>query len=312
VSDALGLARRSDPAVAALDLLDESADRGARRNRLWRSLRRDRPALVGAGMLVLMALVAVGGPLLAPHDPLAQDLNLRLRPPLWEARGVAGHLLGTDHVGRDVLSRIIYGARVSLLVGFAAVAISGTLGVVLGLLAGFYGGAVDAVVMRLAEVQLAFPFILLAIAVVAFVGGGLVNVVLVLGLAGWMGYARVVRGQVLSAKEREYVHAARALGVDPLRLMRVHILPNVVGPAIVLGTFAVAATIIAESSLTFLGLGVEPTTPSWGSMLADGRAYLTSGWWVATFPGLAIVLTVLSVNLLGDWLRDYLDPTVQL
>jgi len=211
-----------------------------------------------------------------------------------------------------VLSRIIYGARVSLLVGFAAVAISGTLGVVLGLLAGFYGGAVDAVVMRLAEVQLAFPFILLAIAVVAFVGGGLVNVVLVLGLAGWMGYARVVRGQVLSAKEREYVHAARALGVDPLRLMRVHILPNVVGSAIVLGTFAVAATIIAESSLTFLGLGVEPTTPSWGSMLADGRAYLTSGWWVATFPGLAIVLTVLSVNLLGDWLRDYLDPTVQL
>ena len=152
---------------------------------------------------------------------------------------------------------------------------------------------------------------MLAIALVAVLGPSLTNVVLALCVIGWVGYARLVRGQVLSAKEREYVHAARALGAGSARLMRVHILPNVIAPAIVLGTFAIAATIIAESSLTFLGLGVEPTTPSWGSMLADGRAYLTSGWWVATFPGLAIVLTVLSVNLLGDWLRDYLDPTVQ-
>jgi peptide/nickel transport system permease protein len=262
-------------------------------------------------VLALMALMALTAPLLAPHDPAVQDLNRRLLPPMWDARGLAAHPLGTDHVGRDLLARIMYGARVSLVIGVAAVSISGTLGVLLGLLAGFYGGAVGAIVMRLADVQLAFPFILLAIAVVAFVGGGLVNLVIVLGLAGWMGYARVVRGQVLSAKERDYVQAARALGAGPARLLRVHILPNVIAPAIVLGTFAIAATIIAESSLTFLGLGVEPTIPSWGSMLADGRSYLTRGWWIATFPGLAIMLTVLSVNLLGDWLRDYLDPTVQ-
>ena len=281
------------------------------RGRLWRSLRRDRTALAGAVILGLLALMGLAAPLLAPHDPLAQDLNKRLLPPVWVVRGVPAYPLGTDHVGRDVLSRIMYGARVSLVIGVAAVAISGTLGVVLGLIAGYFGGAADALIMRVAEVQLALPYLLLAIAVVAFIGGGLVNLVIVLGIAGWMGYARLIRGQVLSIKQRDYVLSARALGIGHVRILRVHILPNVIAPAIVLGTFAVAAMIIAESSLTFLGLGVEPTTPTWGSMLADGRSYLTSGWWVATLPGLAIVLTVLSVNLLGDWLRDYLDPTVQ-
>jgi peptide/nickel transport system permease protein len=267
-------------------------------------------ALLGAGLLLLMVLSAFLAPVLSPHDPLEAEVTKRLRPPVWTAKGTSEHLLGTDQLGRDVLSRTIYGSRVSLIVGITAVVISGVLGVLLGLIAA-QGGRLDSLIMRVADVQLAFPFILLAIAVVAVVGGGLLNVILILGVTGWVSYGRVVRSQALSVKEKEYVEAARALGSRSLVLVFRHILPNVMTPVIVLATFNVASYMVAEASLTFLGLGVQPTIPSWGIMLADGREYMRAGWWMAIFPGLALVLTVLSINLLGDWLREYLDPRLR-
>lgn len=278
---------------------------------LWRSLRRGQGAFLGAGLLLVMVLSALLAPILAPHDPLQAEVTQRLRPPVWAARGTSANLLGTDQLGRDVLSRTIYGSRVSLMVGVTAVLISGTLGVVLGMVSAFQGGRLDSLIMRIADVQLAFPFILLAIAVVAVVGGGLFNVILILGVTGWVSYGRVVRGQALSVKEKEYVEAARALGSRGLVLVRRHILPNVMTPVIVLATFNVASYMVAEASLTFLGLGVQPGIPSWGIMLADGREYMRAGWWMAIFPGLALVLTVVSINLLGDWLREYLDPRLR-
>jgi peptide/nickel transport system permease protein len=219
--------------------------------------------------------------------------------------------LGCDHLGRDIRSRLIYGSRVSLVVGITAVLISGLLGVSLGLVAGYHGGRLDALIMRLVDVQLAFPFILLAITVVAVLGPGLRNVIIVLGVAGWMYYARVVRGQVLALKEKEFVAAARALGAPTRLIIPRHVLPNVLTPVIIVATFAVATNVITEASLSFLGLGVEPRIPSWGSMLSDGRAYIGRAWWLTTFPGLAILVTVLSINLLGDWLRDRLDPRLR-
>ena len=282
----------------------------SRLGELWRSLRRGVGALLGAGLLLLMILSAFLAPVLSPHDPLEAEVTKRLRPPVWTAKGTSEHLLGTDQLGRDVLSRTIYGSRVSLIVGITAVVISGVLGVLLGLIAA-QGGRLDALIMRVADVQLAFPFILLAIAVVAVVGGGLLNVILILGVTGWVSYGRVVRSQALSVKEKEYVEAARALGSRSLVLVFRHILPNVMTPVIVLATFNVASYMVAEASLTFLGLGVQPTIPSWGIMLADGREYMRAGWWMAIFPGLALVLTVLSINLLGDWLREYLDPRLR-
>jgi peptide/nickel transport system permease protein len=260
-------------------------------------------------MIVLaVAFCALGAPFLALHDPNDQSLRRRLIPPGWEGKGTWEYPLGTDHLGRDIFSRAIYGSRVSLTVGFTAVLISGTLGVLLGLIAGYYGGKIEAIIMRLVDIQLAFPFILLAISVVAVVGAGLKNVIIVLGIAGWMVYARIVRGEVLSVKEREFVVAAKAVGVrDSLILFR-HILPNVLTPVIVVATFSVANVIILEAALSFLGVGVEPAIPTWGGMLADGREYISTAWWLATFPGLAIMFTVLGINLIGDWLRDILDP----
>lgn len=280
----------------------------SRLEELWSSLRRGKGVLLGAAILVVMIPAAVLAPYVAPHDPLQAEIVQRLRPPAWTERGTLQNLLGTDQLGRDVLSRTIYGSRVSLIVGVTAVLISGTLGVLLGLVSGFQGGRLDALIMRIADVQLAFPFILLAIAVVAVVGGGLLNVILILGVTGWVSYGRVVRSQVLSVKEKEYVEAARALGSRTLVLVVRHILPNVMTPVIVLATFNVASYMVAEASLTFLGLGVQPAIPSWGIMLADGREYMRAGWWMAIFPGLALMLTVLSINLVGDWLREYLDP----
>ncbi len=283
----------------------------ARRGELWRSLRRAKGALLGAGLLLVMVLSAILAPVVAPYDPLQAEITQRLRPPVWTARGTSENLLGTDQLGRDVLSRTIFGSRVSLIVGVTAVVISGTLGVFLGLISAFQGGKLDALIMRVADVQLAFPFILLAIAVVAVVGGGLVNVILILGVAGWVSYGRIVRGQVLSVKEMDYVVAARAIGSRALILIFRHILPNVMTPVIILATFNVASYMVAEASLTFLGLGVQPGIPSWGIMLADGREFMRAGWWMAIFPGLALMLTVFSVNLVGDWLREYLDPRLR-
>lgn len=265
-----------------------------------------------AGFVLLLVVVAAAllSPRLAPHDPQRQILEHRLRPPAF-AGGSSEHLLGTDQLGRDMLSRIIYGARVSLLVGLASVVLAGAVGVLLGVSSGMFGGYVDKAVMRLADIQLAMPFILFALAVMAVLGPGLRNVILVLGITGWVIYGRVVRSETLSLREKEFVEASRALGHGRVRIIRRHILPNIMPTAIVLATLQVANMIIAEASLSFLGLGIEPDIPSWGSMLADGRGYISSAWWVATFPGLAIMLTVLSINLIGDWLRDSLDPRLK-
>ncbi|MCC6178554.1 MAG: ABC transporter permease [Chloroflexi bacterium] len=265
-------------------------------------------ALFGLAILALVVFAAIFAPVLAPFDPNVQDVTLRLRPPLQPG---SPYLLGTDQVGRDVLSRIIYGTRIALIVGLTAVAISGAIGIALGLVSGFYGGIVDDLIGWIANVELAFPFILLAIAVVAAIGPGLVNLIIVLSIVAWVVYARIVRAEVLAVRDLEYVQAARVIGVGDVRLLVRHILPNVLTPVIVIATFEVARMIIAEASLSFLSLGVEPSIPSWGSMLADGRQYLATAWWIATFPGLGIMLTVLAINLVGDWLRDMLDPRLR-
>ncbi|QOR34045.1 ABC transporter permease [Clostridium sp. 'deep sea'] len=279
--------------------------------KMFRMLFKRKTALIGFIILVIVISTALLAPLIAPYDPNASSLKKRLLPPSWEKGGSKEHFLGTDPQGRDILSRIIFGTRVSLLVGIVTVLIAGTIGTFLGLLAGYYRGTVDNIIMRLAEIQLAFPFILLALAIMAVLGAGLKNVIIVLSITGWVIYSRLVRGEVLLLRELEYVKAAKALGQKDLKIMVKHILPNILPTIIVVGTLRVANMIIAESSLTFLGLGVESGIPTWGSMLADGRDYITNAWWVATFPGIAIMVTVLGINLLGDWLRDVLDPRMK-
>jgi peptide/nickel transport system permease protein len=256
----------------------------------------------------ILLLLAVFGPRLALHDGAKPDLLARLRPPAWSRGGAWTHPLGTDQLGRDILSRLILGSRVSATVGVSSVVISTTIGVGVGMLSGFYGGAWDTLLMRITDAVLAIPFLVLVIAVAGVIGAGLVTIILILGLTGWVSYSRVVRGEVLRLREEEYTTAARALGqTDPIILLR-HILPNVTASIIVLSTLQVATTILAESSLSFLGLGVQPPTVTWGGMLADGRQHVGGAWWLATFPGLAITVTVLGIVFLGDWLRDVLDP----
>lgn len=280
---------------------------GARR--LSRQIWQAGPALVAGLALGLILVTAILAPLIAPHDPQDQDIVGRnLLPPGFLNGGHSGYPLGTDALGRDLLSRIMYGARISLLVGVVAVVVSGTLGISLGLVSGYYGGRADRLLMRLAEVQLSFPFILLAISVIAVLGAGLRNIILVLGVTGWVTYARIVRGTVLPVKTLDFVSAARAMGAPDRRIIIRHILPNVLGSVAVIATFSFAQMILAEAALSFLGLGVQPPTPTWGGTLADGRQYLASAWWLTVFPGLAIMVTVLAINVLGDWLRDTLDP----
>jgi peptide/nickel transport system permease protein len=268
-------------------------------------------AVFGLTVLLVMGGSAVLAPRLAPWDPARQMLMKRLRPPMWQERGLREHPLGTDHLGRDILSRILHGGRVSLGVGLVAVTLSALIGVTLGLLAGFFGGRADAFIMRVVDVFLAIPYILLAMGVVFALGPSLVNVILVMGATRWVQFARIVRADVLSIREREFVAGARARGNRPLRLLLRHVLPNALTPIIVVATLELAFMIIYESALSFLGLGVQPPTPTWGWMLSDGRNYVATAWWLATLPGLAIMLTVLAVNLLGDWLRDTLDPRLQ-
>jgi len=268
-------------------------------------------AVFGLTVLVLMTGSALLAPRIAPWDPARQMLMKRLRPPMWQARGLREHPLGTDHLGRDILSRIVYGGRISLGVGVTAVSVSAVIGVTLGLLAGFFGGRVDALIMRVVDVFLAIPYILLAMGVMFALGPSLLNVILVMGATRWVQFARIVRADVLSIREREFVAGARARGNRGARLLLRHVLPNALTPIIVVATLELAFMIIYESALSFLGLGVQPPTSTWGWMLSDGRNYLATAWWLATFPGLAIMLTVLAVNLLGDWLRDTLDPRLR-
>jgi peptide/nickel transport system permease protein len=283
------------------------AARAARPN-VVRAVLRSKLGVVALTVLTLMVLVALSAPLIAPYDPGAQDLLVRLHPPAWAAAGDSSHLLGTDQLGRDILSRLCYGARVSLLVGACAALLAGVVGAAIGLVAGFLGGWFDRILMRIADIQLAFPSILLALAIVGFLGSGLWYVVLVLGFTGWVSYARVIRSEVLSLRTREFVTEARAIGVTDLTIMRRHLLPNVMAPLATIGTLHVAAAIVAEASLSYLGLGVPKQTVTWGGMLADGQLYLGTSWWVAVFPGVALMLTALAVNLTGDVLRDVADP----
>lgn len=264
-------------------------------------------------MLLVIVFFGLFGPAVTPKDPNRQNIILRLQAPLTPERsGEIEFLLGTDALGRDVLSRLIYGARISLAVGFTAVGIGGLVGTLLGLIAGYAGGRVDDVIMRLADIQLAFPFILLAIMVLVVLGQGVLNLVLVLGIGQWVTYARIARGETISQREKEYVEAARSIGMPHWRIMFRSILPNILAPLIVIASFNVASVILAEASLSFLGLGVPPTVPTWGGMLAESRDQLLGGsWWLAVYPGVAIMITVLSLNILGDWLRDFLDPRLR-
>ena len=273
-----------------------------------RRLARRRTALFGLCVVVAVLVLAVAAPWVTSWDPIEQDIPSRLQAPGSVHASGRVHVLGTDHLGRDLLARIVFGARPALLVGFAAVAISGLLGLVLGLVSGYFGGRVDDVFMRLADIQLAFPFILLAIAVIGVLGPSLPVIIVVIGVSSWVVYARVVRSEVLSIREREFVQAAHALGVRDVRILLRHVLPNALTPWLVVATLDMARVIVIESALSFLGLGVQPPTPTWGGMLADGRVYISTAWWLATFPGLAILLTVLGINLFGDGLRDTLDP----
>jgi peptide/nickel transport system permease protein len=259
-----------------------------------------------------MVFLALFGPQIAPRDPTKQALLQRQKPPGFVDRQGVTYFLGTDALGRDIYSRLIYGARVSLAVGVAAVGIGGTIGILLGLIAGYFGGAIDDIIMRVADIQLAFPFILLAIMVLVVLGQGIGNLILVLGIGQWVTYARIARAQTIAQRSREYVEAARSVGASSSRIMFRSIFPNIVAPLIVLASFNVASVILAEASLSFLGLGVPPTIPTWGGMLSESRDGLLGGfWWLAVFPGVCIMLTVLALNLLGDWLRDFLDPRLR-
>jgi ABC-type dipeptide/oligopeptide/nickel transport system permease subunit len=288
---------------------DEAAAPRARTSRIpLRRLWRFKWGVVASVTLVLIVGSAAFAPYLAPYDPLAVDIQHRLGPPAWMDSGTRAHVLGTDQIGRDLLSRMIYGGRVSLVIGVTAVLISSTIGVLLGLAAGYVSGRVDWTIMTLVNVMLTFPFVLLALAVIAVLGPSLINMIIVLGIADWPLYARVIRAETLAVREREFVLAGRALGMSHFRVVFRQILPNLVSIIVVIATLQVARVIILESFLSFLGLGVQPPTPAWGNMLGEGRVYMLNSWWIATFPGLAIFITTLAINLMGNALRDWLDP----
>jgi len=279
-----------------------------RRGLTFRRLLRSPGGMLGLICTLLVVLVAIFAPVLSPHDPAKQNIVHRLKPPFWADGGSMEYPLGTDSLGRDILSRVIYGSRVSLFVGFTATFASALLGVTLGLIAGFVGGRTDSVISRVGDVQQAIPFLVLAIAVAAILGPGLFNLILALVITTWVTFFRVVRGEVLSVREEQYVLSARSIGASNARIMVRYILPNVAASIIVVATLLVANMIIFESSLSFLGLGVPSSIPTWGRIVADGREYVVAEWWIAFFPGLAILITVLGINLLGDWLHEGLDP----
>lgn len=266
------------------------------------------PLALSSLVLLLVIIVAILAPVISPHDPMKQDIIQRLRPPAWVEGGSSKHLLGTDALGRDLLSRTLHGARISLTVGVLAVLVGGTIGVTLGLFAGYFRGTVDAVLGRLADIQQALPFIVLVLAIVAAVGPSLVNLILVLGIGSWVFFFRIVRGEVQAVRELTYIEAAHSTGFSHLRIMLHHVIPNIMSATIITVTLLVPQVILYEASLSFLGLGVPAPTPTWGSMIADGRNYVEIAWWISVFPGLLLMTVVLAVNMIGEWLRDYLDP----
>lgn len=272
-----------------------------------KSLVKSKTGLFGVLIVLIVVIMAIFADVLSPYDPAKQDLYNKLAPPIW-AGGTTAHIFGTDQLGRDILSRIIHGSRVTLLVGFSGTICAGLLGITLGVIAGYFGKAADSIIMRIVDIQLSFPFILLALFIAAVLGRSLANVVLIAAISNWVSYARLVRGEILSVKEMEYVEAIRSVGADDSRIVLHHIVPNVISPVIVQATLGMARIITMEASLSFLGLGVPVEIATWGRMLAEGRDYMLTNPWMAIIPGLAITLTVLGVNLMGDWMRDYLDP----
>ena len=288
-------------APADLETLQQTRPRGRRMPWLMR---------LGLGFLLLLAVLAVIAPWVV-QDPERQSLRVRLKPPTWEGADGRAHLLGTDHLGRDVLARVVFGSRVSLVVGLAAVTVGGLIGSTLGLIAGYRGGRVDAVIMTVADAQLAFPFVLLAIGIIAVLGPSFPTLVVVIGLSGWVSYARILRAQVLVLRGREFVEAIRGLGGSVARVVLRHVLPNVLASLVVVATLELARSIILEATLSFLGLGIQPPTPSWGGMIQEGRDYLDSAWWISTAPGVVLMITTIVISRAGDWLRDVLDPTLR-
>ncbi|MBK8021193.1 MAG: ABC transporter permease [Chloroflexi bacterium] len=288
----------------------QSMTASSRAGRVIGSLRRSPAGMLGFAIVAVVIICALFAPFITPHDPTESNLRARYMPPGYtDSKGT--YLLGTDQLGRDILSRIIAGSGVSVLVGVVAVIIAGTVGVLYGLISGFIGGWLDSAMMRFVDALLGIPFIILVVSISGIIGAGLATLILILGLTGWVTYARVIRGEVLKTRSLDYILAAYAIGQTRAKIMFMHILPNVVSTAIVLAATQVGVTILAESSLSFLGLGVKPPEVTWGVMLADGRQYISSAWWMTTYPGIAITITVLGVVFLGDWLRDILDPKVR-
>ena len=277
----------------------------------WSDAWKHRQGIVGGFLLVGFFFMAIFGPMLAPKDPIAIDLANPFAKPVWLDLENGVGLKGTDNIGRDVFSRVLVGSRISLMVGSTATIVGLVSGIVLGLIAGYRGGLAGDIIMRVADTQTAIPFLVLLIAAVAFIGGGLLNIILFLGIGAWVGYARLIRGEVLSIRERDFVEAARAIGADDARIMFRHILPNAVAPVIVAATLSFGSMILTESALSFLGFGVSTLIPTWGKMVADARDFVTTAWYPSVFPALAIMLVVLGANLLGDWLRDVLDPRLR-
>ena len=271
----------------------------------WPRIRRNRLALFGGGVVLMLFLVSLSAPVIAPFDPSAINAYAVLSPPTWH------HWFGTDELGRDVLSRVLYGSRVSLKVGFVAVGIAVSIGTVIGLVSGYFSGLVDATLMRVVDVMLCFPAFFLILAIITFLEPSIWYIMMVIGLTGWMGVARLVRAETLSIREMDYILAARCIGCSNTRIIFRHILPNAVSPVLVSATLGIAGAILTESALSFLGIGVQPPTPSWGNILTSGKDYIEFAWWLSLFPGLAILVTVLSYNLLGEGIRDALDPRVK-
>ncbi|WP_112324053.1 ABC transporter permease [Oceanibium sediminis] len=287
---------------------EEKTSTFAKAKALLSELWHDKPGFVGFVIIVALVLMAIFAPLIAPYDPAEQSLRARLIPPVWQERGTWEHVLGTDHLGRDILSRIIHGSRISMIVGVAVVALAGGFGITMGLIAGFFGGRIDAAIMRFVDTIIAFPGLLLALVILAVIGPSMTTVIIVLALNGWMVYARMTRGIVLSVRQMPYVEAAEMVGGRSFHVIFRHILPNMMSPLLTLGVLEFARIVLAEAALSFLGLGIQPPATSWGLDVANGKDYLFVAWWLVTIPGCAIAITVLAINLLANWARVTSDP----
>lgn len=287
---------------------DSRAPHAGRLKRLGSELWRDKAGFTGVAMIAALIFMAAAAPLIAPHSPTTQDLRARLAPPVWEDRGSWKHILGTDHLGRDVLSRVIHGSRISLAVGAAVVLMAGTFGVLLGLISGYRGGRTDSFIMRWIDTQVAFPGLLIALIILAVIGPSMLTVILVLSLNGWMVYGRMTRGAVLSVRQTAYVEAAEMVGCSAVRVVFRHILPNLTSPLLTLSILEFARIVLAEAALSFLGMGIQPPATSWGLDVATGKNYMFRAWWLVTFPGIAISATVLAINLVASWMRLISDP----